>query len=105
MLNWKEDSKIITNSICLNDSYNSNCFSTNQETIIIEFEEAIKYVAVYRKNPCVFPFKYLNKTYNSCTRKRGEGFWCATSVNDDSDMENWGFCNDLCPLEGTVQVS
>ena len=62
------------------------------------------------KNPCVFPFKWENKTYKSCTRMDGfsnntpekAGFWCATSVDVDLDVRVWGFCNDLCPLEGTI---
>ena len=107
IFNWKADDKIITNTSCL--VYDSNCFGTDQDTIIIDFKSHKS----GSKNPCVFPFNYENKTYNSCTRKDGtttgypeeEAFWCAISVNDDSDMENWGFCNDLCPLEGTVQVS
>ena len=106
ILNWEADDKIITNSSCLN--YDSSCFSTNQETIIFE----ARYVAADRKNPCIFPFKYANKTYNFCTRKDGttegypdeKGFWCATSVDADLDVETWGFCNNLCPLEGTVRI-
>ena len=57
-----------------------------------------------RKNPCVFPFKWENKTYHSCTMIDADGFWCATSVDTDSDVLTWGFCNDLCQLEGIVQV-
>ena len=106
ILNWNADDKIISNSSCL--IYDSNCFSTNQETIIID----LNYVAAERKNPCIFPFKYDNATYDSCTRSGGystgypdeEAFWCATSVNADLNMQTWGFCNDLCPLEGTVQI-
>ena len=87
---------------------------TNQEKNVIDLKEAqeARYVAAHRKNPCIFPFKYENKTYNSCTRWHGtspgfpdeEAFWCATSVNADLNIQNWGFCNDFCPLEGTVQV-
>ena len=110
IVNWKEDDKIITNSSCLTND--NSCFSTNQETIIIDSEEATMHVTAYTKNPCVCPFKYLNKTYHSCTRKDGfsrdhsneEAFWCATSVDDDLDSQSWGFCNDLCQLEGKVQI-
>ena len=35
-----------------------------------------------RKTPCKFPFKYLGKTYKSCTKVGGmKTFWCATEVN------------------------
>ena len=35
-----------------------------------------------RKTPCKFPFKYLGKTYKSCTKDGGmKTFWCATEVN------------------------
>ena len=34
------------------------------------------------KTPCKFPFKYLGKTYNSCTKDGGmKTFWCATEVD------------------------
>ena len=34
-----------------------------------------------RKTPCKFPFKYLGKTYKSCTKVGGmKTFWCATEV-------------------------
>ena len=68
---------------------------TNQEKVVIDLKEAqeARYVAAHRKNPCIFPFNYENKTYNSCTRWHGtspgfpdeEAFWCATSVNADSN--------------------
>ena len=107
IFNWKADDKIITNASCLvNDS---NCFGTDQDTIIVDFKESRHFGS---KNPCEFPFKYLNKTYNSCTRMEGtstgypkeEAYWCATSVDTDLNMQTYGFCNDKCPLEGTVQV-
>ena len=107
ILTWNADNRIITNSSCL--TYDSNCFSTIQDAIIIEVKEAHY---VYRKDACTFPFKYDNATFNSCTRRDGttegypdeEAFWCATSVDADLNMQTWGFCNNFCPLEGTVQV-
>ncbi|KAG8446572.1 hypothetical protein GDO86_014140 [Hymenochirus boettgeri] len=46
-------------------------------------------------DPCVFPFTFLGKRYNSCT---GEGredkkLWCATTSSYDQDKK-WGFCPD-----------
>ena len=95
ILSWKADRKIVTNSSCL--SYGSNCFSTGQETIILNGTHH----TVYRRNPCVFPFKHDNTTYDSCTKKPNmHGFWCATSVDANLDYQTWGHCHDLCPLEG-----
>ena len=51
-----------------------------------------------------YVFLNMNKTYKSCTKTDDEAFWCATSVNADLDWQAWGYCNELCPLEGTVQV-
>ena len=98
IINWKGDNKIITNSSCL--TYNSNCFGTKQEKITSESNET----HVDRKNPCKFPFKYYNTLYNSCTRNAAKGFWCATSVDANLNYQTWGFCNDLCPLEGMYSV-
>ena len=103
--NWKAD-KIITNSNCL--TYDTKCFSIYQEAIYID----LKVTHVYRKNPCIFPFRNGNVTHNSCTRIDGkspgypyeEGFWCATSVDADLNWRTGGYCNDLCPLEGTFQA-
>ena len=97
--NWKADSNIVTNLSCIADD--NKCFSTNQELIINENKES----HFYRKDPCIFPYKYSNTVYHSCTMVDWDGFWCATSVDAELDMQTWGNCNDLCPLEGTVQFS
>lgn len=48
--------------------------------------------------PCVFPFKENNKIYNSCHRGDGdEVAWCATSVDENLEWTNYGFCSESCP--------
>ena len=52
--------------------------------------------AIYEA-PCVFPFKYENKSYDSCTKLRFKRLWCATLVNETSTvMREWGWCKDSC---------
>lgn len=92
-LDWKAD-KIVKNLSCL--TYDSHCFSIDQTTIKNDTES--EYFDT--KNPCIFPFKYFDTTYNSCTRNGGSGFWCATSVDANLNWKTYGYCNDLCPLEG-----
>ena len=82
---WNAD-EIVTKSKCL--SYGSNCLASRQDKPEIA------------TNPCVFPFKYKNTIYNSCTRKDSEAFWCATSVDSNLDWQLGGICSELCQLEG-----
>ena len=97
---WKAD-KIVTNySICL--TYDKNtCFSTYEQTTI-ENNVTLQLVS---RNPCIFPFKYDNKEYSSCTRstKDDTRFWCATSVDADLKTQTYGYCQN-CPLEGSTYV-
>ena len=59
------------------------------------------------RRPCIFPFNYEEgeniTTYHGCTFDHsldGEA-WCAVAVDENNNVENWGYCEDICPiLEG-----
>ena len=59
--------------------------------------------------PCVFPWKYKGKTYNSCTMDWDIELrpWCATKVDENGDVfsTNFGYCGANCPLEGKYNHS
>ena len=95
--NWKAD-KNVTNSLCLIDD--SSCIGIDQDEILIDDKETRQSHLYDTKNPCKFPFKYFGITYNSCTRKSDDAFWCATSVDANLDWLTHGYCNEAhCPLE------
>lgn len=49
------------------------------------------------RGACIFPFKFKNRVYTSCTT---DGFrppgWCAIAVNDDLQFTKWGACTGKC---------
>jgi len=51
--------------------------------------------------PCVFPFKYVDKTYDKCTNKDSDNGqpWCATEVDEEGYVVDnaWGDCLEGCP--------
>ena len=51
--------------------------------------------------PCVFPFRYKEKLYESCTSTDHIQNWCATKVgqNDTYVDDEWGNCNENCVFE------
>merc|ERR1711971_349435 len=57
-----------------------------------------KEVQLHAKNPCQFPFIYKNVTYNSCTKKDHDKFWCATTVDATNHKTSWGYCSDPCSM-------
>ena len=99
-LDWK-GGKSVKLSKCL--TRDSKCFSNRMDDAISIDTNGTRH-KFSSKNPCIIPFKDSNTTYNSCTRFDSDGFWCATSVDADLEWQTWGFCNDLCPLEGIIQV-
>lgn len=40
---------------------------------------------------CVFPFKFKNKIYNTCTKSGFSKFWCSTTSSYDKN-KLWGYC-------------
>ena len=54
---------------------------------------------------CVFPFKYQDVEYYSCTYAASPVAWCATKVDPNGTVvtNNWGDCantqTSACPLE------
>ena len=77
--------KILIILVCLNYCKSKKC----------------KQVAKYR---CQFPFKFKNKTYNSCTKVENNGIdWCATTVHKTTlEARKWGNCTESCPTEDSI---
>ena len=51
---------------------------------------------------CVFPFKYMGKTYESCaTPSGGHKPYCATKVDSKGILvkDKWARCNDYCDTD------
>ena len=48
--------------------------------------------------PCIFPFHYGVRTYETCTKKDDEKDWCFTEVdtNGVGIRGKWGYCNQNC---------
>lgn len=54
-----------------------------------------RYKAI-KEGPCLFPFKYNNKSYNDCTESK-DGRWCATELKNvkpraGNNVYKWGYC-------------
>ena len=51
---------------------------------------------------CVFPFKYMGKTYESCaTPSGGHKPYCATKVDSNGNLVagKWARCNNYCKTD------
>jgi len=57
------------------------------------------------KGPCVFPFKFRNRLYKTCTTADGDTSpWCSVQVDTVGNhvQGQWGYCNSECPgVQGT----
>ena len=95
------ENKTVTYLGCLTND--SNCFSNGRDKIITDSKGET--IAVDVKNPCVFPFKFRDKSHDSCTKDKDHAFVCATSVDADNYRLTTGYCNDACPLEGKYLAS
>ena len=51
--------------------------------------------------PCIFPFKYGDDVHHVCTNvDKGIGFWCATKVDENGNVETYGLCSEPCFNDG-----
>ncbi|XP_048579243.1 uncharacterized protein LOC5521276 isoform X2 [Nematostella vectensis] len=65
---------------------------SNPEFKVSRTDEARCYTWLTTSNDCcVFPFKYKNKQYHSCTTFDHYRLWCASTSDYDRD-EKWGNC-------------
>ena len=64
-----------------------------------------------RNKECIFPFKFRNNTYKTCTWDGDSmvGAWCSTKSGDSGQRLNglnWGNCGNGCPIprkpKGTI---
>ena len=52
-----------------------------------------------RNKPCTFPFFFEGRLVYSCiTSPNRIKPWCSTSNYFTPDSDNWGYCNDECPI-------
>ena len=87
-------------------SYEDKCIASRYLNGKIESDKNILFDA-RTEAPCKFPFKYLDNVHHSCTKSNPnsdrlwDGLWCATSVDENLEMKNWGYCSETCPNEDT----
>jgi hypothetical protein len=62
----------------------------------LDMKRASRRYRSIKEGPCIFPFKYNNKTYNECANSK-DGRWCATELKDvkpkaGNNISKWGYC-------------
>ena len=98
---WKNR---IPKSRCLLD--NINCSGQREHGIKIgdlgiqiDDQRDIKEFKTTSRNQCIFPFKYENKNYSSCTKADLPQYakWCAVSINNETrELKDFGYCDESC---------
>ena len=75
----------------------------NEQTTLLILDLKIKLIGMSSNcktehgPPCVFPFTYRGKKYDSCSAKYGQKTWCSTKTyNGNYIRGHWGYCNKDC---------
>ena len=48
---------------------------------------------------CIFPFTAGEKTYSSCSIGKNGKYLCATKVDSNGTLKEYGECEDICPRQ------
>ena len=81
-----------------------NCFSARKQSFVQKSSVSCKTIdGPDRNKPCIFPFKFRNNTYKTCTWDGDSmvGAWCSTKSGDSGQRlggMNWGNCRRDCPI-------
>ena len=113
-----EDSEVLDfiRDIMDSDDYYDDHFSSQESQVecdyyTLSYEEYGDCITVQNQCktvneiPCVFPFMFRRKERTKCisTPRRTQP-WCPTQINNTTRLpvrDQWGYCNDECPKEGT----
>jgi hypothetical protein len=87
---------------CLTDE--NKCIGTRRTHDIGKIVSNVTHLITFNARteaPCRFPFKSEDDiVHNACIRNSDhDGLWCATSVDENLKMKNWGLCSASCPKE------
>ncbi|XP_050994418.1 LOW QUALITY PROTEIN: cation-independent mannose-6-phosphate receptor [Labeo rohita] len=80
-------------------------YKREEQAVLMQYGGGDTCPEVTDKNEvCIFPFKFMKKTYTECTNdgKTDGRKWCATTSDYDKDQK-WGFCSGA--LRGKRQSS
>lgn len=98
----------ITNSLVLDNFCNNNCPGQccSKEICNCDLTDNSRFKKeicnTEEGKRCVFPFKYKDKIYSSCTSDYSIGGkkWCSTRVDKDNNhienLKEWGYCSKDC---------